>query len=227
MASGSRFQIRRSHGQIALTQFSSMDGADTRSEKKQNWPVPQLALYDNPKAFGWRSGWEEAAYAHTIQKDNKTWGNVNVSDDKLAHPLDKMSCQTCHSSWVPSCFGCHLPMKANMRRPILHYNGDMTRNWTSYNFQTLRNDVFMIAKDGAATGNRISPARSSCAVEVSSYNANREVITLSNKRFPPKGSRGRHSALRRRTRCAARKPSSAPTAICLLTTTTMQRWRNC
>ena len=63
-----------------------------------------------------------------------------------------------------------------MRRPILHYNGDMTRNWTAYNYQTLRNDVFMIAKDGKATGNRISPARSSCAVEVSSYNASREVI---------------------------------------------------
>jgi hypothetical protein len=173
---GPRFRIGRSHGEIALTQFYSMDGPDTKSDKKRTWPVPQLALYDNPKAFGWRSGYEQAAYAHTIQKDNRTWGDVQVSDDKLAHPLDKMSCQTCHSSWVPSCFGCHLPMKANMRRPILHYNGDMTRNWTAYNYQTLRNDVFMIAKDGVATGNRISPARSSCAVEVSSYNAQREVI---------------------------------------------------
>jgi hypothetical protein len=176
VASGARFMESRSHGQIGLKEFSSMDPADTKPRDRGSWPVPQLALYDNPKAFGWKSGWEQAAYAHTIQKDNKTWGDVNVSDDELAHPLNKMSCQTCHSSWVPSCFGCHLPMKANMRRPILHYNGDMTRNWTSYNYQTLRNDVFMIAKDGAATGNRISPARSSCAVEVSSYNANREVI---------------------------------------------------
>ena len=147
--------------------------------------MPQLALVDSHKGTDWKnsqlasyvrmirqanpdfqSDWQLASYAHTIQKDNKTWGDTNVSDERLAHSPDKMACQTCHSSWVPSCFGCHLPMKANMRRPILHYNGDMTRNWTAYNYQTLRNDVFMIAKDGKATGNRISPARSSCAVEV-------------------------------------------------------------
>ena len=34
----------------------------------------------------------------------------------------------------------------------------------------------MLGKDGTATGNRIGPARSSCAVHVSSYNGNRELI---------------------------------------------------
>ena len=52
----------------------------------------------------------------------------------------------------------------------------MTRNYTNYNFQTLRNDVFMLAKNGDVTGNRIGPAQSSCAIHVSSYNINREVI---------------------------------------------------
>ena len=166
---GQRFRVRhRAGGVIEVEQQSTM--------KRDKWPVPQLALIDNPASKAWRSAWEEAAYAHTIQKDGRTWGKIDVSDQDLAHPLDAMACQTCHSSWVPSCFGCHLPMKANMRRPILHYNGDMTRNWTSYDFQTLRDDVFMIAKDGAITGNRISPARSSCAVQVSSYNPEREVI---------------------------------------------------
>ena len=191
VASGRRFG---KSGKI-LTQYSSMDPLGTSYSKRVKWDVPQLALVDSHKGTDWKnsqlasyvrmirqsnpdfqSDWQLASYAHTIQKDNKTWGDTNVSDDELAHSPDKMACQTCHSSWVPSCFGCHLPMKANMRRPILHYNGDMTRNWTAYNYQTLRNDVFMIAKDGKATGNRISPARSSCAVEVSSYNANREVI---------------------------------------------------
>ena len=47
---------------------------------------------------------------------------------------------------------------------------------SSYNFQTLRDDVYMLARDGDVTGNRIGPARSSCAVHVGSYNDNRESI---------------------------------------------------
>jgi hypothetical protein len=46
----------------------------------------------------------------------------------------------------------------------------------AYNFQTLRDDVFMIARDGIATGQRINPARSSCAIHVGSYNNNRENV---------------------------------------------------
>jgi hypothetical protein len=87
-----------------------------------------------------------------------------------------MSCITCHSSWNPSCVGCHLPQKANRKAPSLHNEGDVSRNLVMYNFQTLRDDVFMLARDGLVTGNRIGPARSSCAVHVSSYNGNRENI---------------------------------------------------
>jgi len=95
---------------------------------------------------------------------------------QLAHGDARMTCQSCHTSWVTSCFGCHLPMKANERKPMLHNEGDVQRNWTPYNFQTLRDDVFMLAVDGTAAGGRISPARSSCAVLVGSQNANREWI---------------------------------------------------
>jgi len=169
-AFGSRFRERhKAGGVIEVEQQSTM-------KRDLKWPVPQLATLDNPNSKAWNRAYEAAAYAHTIQKDGTTWGRINVSDDEVAHPLKDMSCQTCHSSWVPSCFGCHLPMKANMRRQILHYDGDMTRNWTSYDYQTLRTDVFMIGRDGATTGNRISPARSSCAVLVSSYNPERAVI---------------------------------------------------
>jgi hypothetical protein len=83
---------------------------------------------------------------------------------------------TCHSSWNPSCFGCHLPQKANKKTPSLHNEGDISRNLVAYNFQTLRDDVFMIARDGLVTGNKINPARSSCAIHVTSYNGNRETI---------------------------------------------------
>ncbi|MGH9364837.1 MAG: LVIVD repeat-containing protein, partial [Thermoanaerobaculia bacterium] len=67
-------------------------------------------------------------------------------------------------------------MKANERRPMLHNEGDITRNWTSYNFQVLRDDVFMLGIDGSVTGNRIAPVRSSSAVLVASQNQSREWV---------------------------------------------------
>jgi len=138
--------------------------------------IAQLSDIDDSHSKKYKSAFNLGRYAHTIQKDGRSWGSVKISESALAHPNSEMACQTCHSSWVPSCFGCHLPMKANQRRPMLRYDGEMTRNWTSYDFQTLRNDVFMMARDGVVTGNRISPVRSSCAVLVTSYNARRDVL---------------------------------------------------
>jgi len=92
----------------------------------------------------------------------------------LAHPNSSMTCYSCHTSWTPTCFGCHLQMTANVKRNMLHNEGLTTRNYTSYNFQVLRDDIYMLGVDGTVTGHRIAPARSSCAVLVSSQNANRE-----------------------------------------------------
>src|SRR6201987_3122050 len=78
---------------------------------------------------------------------------------------------------MTSCLGCHLSMKANAREKGLHFEGDTdTRNFTTYNFQVLRDDVFMLGLDSTAKHNRIVPVRSSSAVLVSSQNANREWI---------------------------------------------------
>jgi hypothetical protein len=105
------------------------------------------------------------------------WGDVPpAGENGCAHRSSNMTCMACHSSWNPSCYGCHLPQRANMKMPSLHNEGDVTRNYISYNFQTLRDEVYMLARDGDVTGNRICPSRSSCAVEVSSFNANREAI---------------------------------------------------
>ena len=101
-----------------------------------------------------------------------------------------MSCIACHSAWNPSCFGCHLPQRANKKMPQLHNEGDVTRNYVSYNFQTLRDDVFMLARDGNATANRIGPARSSCAIHVGSYNANRESIYVQQQTISGDGMSG-------------------------------------
>ncbi len=122
--------------------------------------------------------------AKTVRWDGEgelTWGGAvdaleTVGGEQCAHQFKNMNCITCHSSWNPSCFGCHLPQKANKKAPSLHNEGEVTRNLIAYNFQTLRDDVYMIARDGIATGNKINPARSSCAIHVTSYNNNRESI---------------------------------------------------
>jgi len=119
---------------------------------------------------------QRSRLAKTLRKDGKTWGDVPGRELELAHADSRMTCYTCHSSWVTSCFGCHLPMKANERKPLLHNEGDVLRNWTSYNPQVLRDDVFMLGIDGTVTGNRIAPVRSSSAILVGSQNQNREWV---------------------------------------------------
>lgn len=118
---------------------------------------------------------ERSRVAKTMRRDGVTWG-APVADAELAHADRQIACFTCHSSWMASCFGCHLPMRANQRREMLHNEGETTRNWTSYDFQTIRDDVYMLGIDGAATGHRVAPVRSACAVLVGSQNQNREWV---------------------------------------------------
>ncbi len=137
------------------------------------WRVPQTLDTVTP---GSRDFNERSQYAKTIQKDNQTWGNVPPDNKQLAHRDSNMTCVACHSSWVTSCFGCHLSMQANRKMPNRHNEGGESRNFTQYNFQVLRDDIFMLGRDGTVTGNRIAPVRSSSAVLVSSQNQNREWI---------------------------------------------------
>jgi hypothetical protein len=116
---------------------------------------------------------EQSRLAKTILKDGKTWG-APAAETQLAHSNERMTCYACHSSWTTSCFGCHLPMTANRKAPMLHNEGLATRNYTSYNFEVLRDDVYMLGIDGTVTKNRIAPTRSTCAVVVSSQNQNRD-----------------------------------------------------
>jgi hypothetical protein len=116
---------------------------------------------------------EKSAVAKTLLRDGKTWGGA-ARETELAHANSNMTCYACHSSWTTSCFGCHLPMTANGKSKMLHNEGLTTRNYTSYNFETLRDDIYMLGVDGTVTGHRIAPTRSTCAVVVSSQNANRD-----------------------------------------------------
>jgi hypothetical protein len=117
---------------------------------------------------------EKSRLAKTILKDGKTWGSAPADESTLAHANSSMTCYACHSSWTTSCFGCHLPMIANKKMPMLHNEGLTTRNYTSYNFEVLRDDIYMLGIDGTVTKHRVAPTRSTCAVVVSSQNANRD-----------------------------------------------------
>ena len=137
------------------------------------WRVPQTLDTVTPNARDYN---EKSRYAKTIRKDNANWGDVPSDANQLAHRDNDMTCVACHSSWMTSCFGCHLSMQANRKMPNRHNEGGNTRNYTQYNFQVLRDDVFMLGRDGTVTGKRVAPVRSSSAVLVSSQNQNREWI---------------------------------------------------
>src|SRR6266478_203655 len=140
------------------------------------WRVKQTVDTINPNAPHAEDYSVKSRYAKTMRTDNATWGDVPADDKQLAHRDSNMTCFACHSSWMTSCFGCHLSMQANRQMPNRHNEGGNSRNFTTYDYQVLRDDVFMLGRDGTVTGNRIAPVRSSSAVLVSSRNQNREWI---------------------------------------------------
>jgi hypothetical protein len=144
-----------------------------RSMSKQNkeWEIVQTADSVTPGNIHFSM---KSFRAKLMTTDGTVAQQMPQDDEHLAHANSSMTCYSCHTSWTPTCFGCHLQMTANARKPMLHNEGLTTRNYTSYNFQVLRDDIYMLGVDGTVTGHRIAPARSSCAILVSSQNANRD-----------------------------------------------------
>jgi hypothetical protein len=140
------------------------------SEENKEWEIVQTIDTITPGNVHFS---EKSQRAKLMNKDGVVSSQM-PSDASLAHANSSMTCYSCHTSWTPTCFGCHLQMTANARKPMLHNEGLLTKNYTSYNFQVLRDDIYMLGVDGSVTGHRIAPARSSCAVLVSSQNANRD-----------------------------------------------------
>jgi len=173
-------------GKINLSQSSTPFGPRFVWERKKlfqsstlnpelRWEVPQTVDTIDPASPHYNA---KSAYAKTLRRDGNTWGDVPVSNCKrnLAHNNSSVSCQVCHTSWATSCFGCHVPMRANQRTPLNKYEGITTRNFTSYNPQVVRDDVFMLGLDSTVKDNRLAVIRSSSAVIVGSQNANREWV---------------------------------------------------
>jgi hypothetical protein len=160
-------------------------------EKDLSWEVPQVVDTITPGNARYNAKSHLAKTVRFGPDGRMVWGDVPPEGEQgCAHANGAMSCIACHSAWNPSCYGCHLPQKANMKTPQLHNDGDVTRNHIAYNFQTLRDDVYMLARDGDATGNRIGPARSSCAIHVGSYNQNRESIYVQQQTISGEGLSG-------------------------------------
>jgi hypothetical protein len=141
------------------------------SEENKEWEIVQTIDSITPGNVHFS---EKSLRAKLMNKDGSVSSQMPSDDASLAHANSSMTCYSCHTSWTPTCFGCHLQMTANARKPMLHNEGLLTKNYTSYNFQVLRDDIYMLGVDGTVTGHRIAPARSSCAVLVSSQNANRD-----------------------------------------------------
>ncbi len=99
-----------------------------------------------------------------------------IAPGDRAHPDSEVACFTCHLSWTTSCGGCHLPIEANWKSPVQHFEGGATRNFATYNPQVARDDMFQLGRHMTTKGNEIVPVRSSSALILSSTNVNRERI---------------------------------------------------
>lgn len=130
----------------------------------------------------------KAARAKLMSADVETqkWG-LDVTAEDRAHSNEELECYTCHTSWTPSCGGCHLPIEANWKTERHHYEGGESRNYATYNPQVLRSDVFMIGRRGPQKSGKYAPVRSSSALVLSSTDANRQKIYVQQ---PPVASSG-------------------------------------
>ena len=145
----------------------------------KEWEMSLVKDSVNPKHPTYNA---KSARAKLVAKgdfDNyaQRWG-LGVPEDKRAHGDDKMTCQTCHTSWTTSCSGCHLPIEANEKTDRHHYEGGPSRNYATYNPQVVRDDMFHLGRHGPVKNSKITPIRSSSALVLSSINSNREKIYI-------------------------------------------------
>ena len=93
-----------------------------------------------------------------------------------ARAATAITCFACHTSWMASCFGCHLPMRANQKVASKHFEGDMTRNLHAVQLPDAARGHVHARHRRRRDRNRVAPARSACAVIVGSQNSNREWV---------------------------------------------------
>ncbi len=165
-----RFEWVERDGQRTLIQRSIVDPKLEWEVSLVRNSVDRASPKFNPKAA-------RAKLMSRISQDGKpfTWG-PGVAKTDLAHKESEMECYTCHTSWTPSCGGCHLPIEANWKTKGHKYEGQTTRNYATYNPQVARDDMFQLGRHMTTKGATIAPVRSSSALVLSSTNLNRERI---------------------------------------------------
>jgi len=138
------------------------------------WQLSLVRDSVNPDHVGYN---EKAARAKLMSNNTRTqdWG-PDIPAEMLAHQDEEIECYTCHTAWITSCAGCHLPIEANWKTERHHYEGGETRNYATYNPQVVRDQMFMLGRRGPLNDSKIAPVRSSSALVLSSTNANRERI---------------------------------------------------
>jgi hypothetical protein len=156
-----------------LFQRSSVESEVPLTGKSKEWEVVQVIDTITPGNDHYNV---RAARAKTILRDNRTWGQIPTDETKLAHSTSRVACVSCHTAWITNCWGCHLSASVNSKKPMLHYEGDETQVYPSYNPQVLRSDAFMLGIDGSVPGHKVMPVRSSSSVSISVQNAQREIV---------------------------------------------------
>ena len=156
-----------------LFQRSSVESEDSATGKTKEWEVVQVIDTITPGKEHYNA---KSARAKTLLRDNSTWGTAPADEGQLAHSTSRVACVACHTSWITNCWGCHLSASVNTKKPMLHYEGDETQVYPSYNPQILRSDAYMLGIDGTVQGHKVMPVRSSSGVSISVHNAQREIV---------------------------------------------------
>ena len=182
------FATLRFSGPAAKVDKTTNDGRKTRMGGKTPWGEDRFEVDPDTEAYVQRSmlypdlKWELRQVKHTVDplhaRYNKQAAYAKLqekADGTHAHGASRMDCASCHTSWMTSCFGCHLPQEANWKTPMHHFEQKDLRNWASYNPQVARDDVFMLGVSGDVKDNKVAVVRSSSAVMVSSTDAQRAI----------------------------------------------------
>jgi len=111
-------------------------------------------------------------------EDGKFAFGTGIAPENRAHRDGEIACFTCHLSWTTSCGGCHLPIEANWKTSMHHFEGEETRNFATYNPQVARDEMFQLGKHMTTKGAEVAPVRSSSALILSSTNVSRERIYI-------------------------------------------------
>src|SRR5215469_7047003 len=165
-----RFEWVMQGGRRVLMQRSTVD-------PKLEWRVSLVKDTVDPASPDFNPRAARAKLMSRLGTEGKAfaWG-PGVAPKDLAHKDSEMACFACHSSWMTSCGGCHLPIEANWKTDMHKFEGDTTRNFATYNPQVARDDVYQLGVHMTTKGNEIAPVRSSSALVLSSPNINRDRI---------------------------------------------------